>query len=407
MDKLAISGGIPVSPEPIHYGRQYIDYADVKAVSDVLRSPFLTCGPDIPSLEKKLCEVTGARFAVAVCNCTAALHIACIAAGIENGDEVITTPITFAASANCVLYCSGTPVFADIDPETYCIDPAEIEKKITSRTKAVIPVHFTGQSVRHDEIAAICHEHNLLLIEDAAHAIGSSYKGHPVGSLPGADMTCFSFHPVKTVTSGEGGAVTTDSPALYQKLLLARSHGITRDQSQMAHPCDDPWYYEMTDLGYNYRMTDFQAALLESQLKKLDLFSKRRKAIVAQYDKAFQKMPGIIVQKEIPESCPTRHLYIIQLDTDILRCSRRQFFDALAAENIFCQVHYIPVYWHPYYEQHGYPRGLCPKAEHLYERIISLPLYYSLSDEQVSMVIAAIRKITSFYNKKTALKKSE
>jgi UDP-4-amino-4,6-dideoxy-N-acetyl-beta-L-altrosamine transaminase len=406
MNKLAISGGSPVSPEPIHYGRQYIDYADIKAVSDVLRSPFLTCGPDIPSLEKKLCEITGARYAVAVCNCTAALHIACMAAGIGSGDEVITTPITFAASANCILYCSGTPVFADIDPETYCIDPAEIEKKITPRTKAVIPVHFTGQTVQHDEIAALCREHNLLLIEDAAHAIGSTYKGHPVGSLPGTDMTCFSFHPVKTVTCGEGGAVTTNSFELYQKLLLARSHGITREKNQMEHPCDDPWYYEMISLGYNYRMTDFQAALLESQLKKLDLFSKRRKAIVAMYDKAFLKVPEIIIQKEIPESCPTRHLYIIQLNTDALRCTRRKFFDALTAENICCQVHYIPVYRHPYYEHLGYPRGLCPKAEHLYERIISLPLYYSLTDVQVNMVITAVKKITAFYRRKNTTKNS-
>lgn len=399
MEKCAIAGGTPVSDVPIHYGRQYIDDADIRAVEEVLRSPFLTCGPDIPALEEKLCKITGAKYAVVTSNCTAALHIACIAAGIGEGDEAITTPITFAASANCILYCGGKPVFADINPKTYCIDPASIEKCITPATKAVIPVHYTGQSVQHDEIAAICKKHHLILIEDAAHAIGTKYKGQPVGSLPGTDMTCFSFHPVKTVTCGEGGAVTTNDEALYHKLLLARSHGVTHDQSEMVHPSDAPWYYEMVNLGYNYRMTDFQAALLSSQLDKLNLFSARRKEIVKRYNEAFAGVSGIIVQEEIPESDTTRHLYILQIDTNELTCDRRQFFDALAAENIFCQVHYIPVYYHPHYENLGYKRGLCPNAEHLYERIISLPLYYSLTDEQVEKVITAVKRIAAYYHK--------
>ncbi|RKJ44920.1 UDP-4-amino-4,6-dideoxy-N-acetyl-beta-L-altrosamine transaminase [bacterium 1XD8-76] len=397
MQKPAICGGTPACPEPVQYGRQYIDDADIRAVSDVLRSPFLTCGPQIPALEKKFCELTGAKYAVAVSNGTAALHIACIAAGIALGDEVITTPITFAASANCVSYCGGKPVFADIDPETYNIDPDAIEACITPNTKAVIPVHYTGQSVAYDEIAQICKKHGLLLIQDAAHAVGTRYKGNPIGSL--GDMTCFSCHPVKTITSGEGGIVTTDDEALYQKLLLARSHGITRDPSQMHCPSDDPWYYEMVSLGYNYRLTDMQTALLSSQLDKLPVFSARRKEIVKRYDEAFRNVDGIIVQKEIPESDTTRHLYVIQLDPDVLSCSRREFFDAMAAENIHCQVHYIPVYRLPYYQQLGYPEGLCPNAERLYERILSIPLYYTLTDEQVEQVIFAVRKICAYYHR--------
>lgn len=397
MQKPAICGGTPACPEPVQYGRQYIDDADIRAVSDVLRSPFLTCGPQIPALEKKFCELTGAKYAVAVSNGTAALHIACIAAGIAPGDEVITTPITFAASANCVSYCGGTPIFADIDPETYNIDPAAIETCITSKTKAVIPVHYTGQSVAYDEIAQICKKHGLLLIQDAAHAVGTRYKGKPIGSL--GDMTCFSCHPVKTITSGEGGIVTTDDEALYQKLLLARSHGITRDSSEMRQPSDDPWYYEMVSLGYNYRLTDMQAALLSSQLDKLPVFSARRKEIVNRYNEAFRDVDGIIVQKEIPESDTTRHLYVIQLDPDVLSCSRREFFDAMAAENIHCQVHYIPVYRLPYYQQLGYAEGLCPNAERLYERILSIPLYYTLTDEQVEQVIFAVRKICAYYHR--------
>lgn len=397
MEKPAICGGIPACATPVQYGRQYIDEADIRAVTEVLKSPFLTCGPQIPALEQKFCEITGAEYAVAVSNGTAALHIACIAAGIAPGDEVITTPITFAASANCVSYCGGKPVFADIDPETYNIDPAAIEACITPRTKAVIPVHYTGQSVAYDEIAALCKKHGLILIQDAAHAVGTLYKGQPIGSL--ADMTCFSSHPVKTVTSGEGGMVTTNDEALYQKLLLARSHGITRDRAQMVYPSDDPWYYEMVSLGYNYRLTDMQAALLSSQLDKLSAFSGRRKEIVTRYDEAFEKIDGIIVQKEIPESDTTRHLYVIQLDPDVLSCSRREFFDAMAAENIHCQVHYIPVYRLPYYQQLGYPEGLCPKAEQLYERILSIPLYYTLTDEQVEQVIFAVRKICAYYHR--------
>lgn len=395
MEQLAIFGGTPVRTTPLSYGRQYIDEEDIQAVADTLRSDYLTCGPRIEQLEQKLCEVTGAKYCVAVSNGTAALHIAAMAAGVREGDEVITTPITFAASANCALYCGARPVFADINPDTYNIDPDSIRRCITDKTRAVVAVDFTGQAVELDEIRAICKEHNLILIEDAAHSIGTKYNGQPIGSI--ADMTTFSFHPVKTVTAGEGGAVTTNDPVLYQKLLLARTHGITRDRSQMVHPTDDPWYNEQVGFGYNYRLTEFQAALLISQLKKLEAFSKRRKEIVKMYDEAFSQLPELKVQKEIPQSDTTRHLYILHLNADMLKCTRREFFDALRAENIYSQVHYLPVYWHSYYESLGYPKGLCPNAEAYYQQVMSLPLYYSLTDEDVKDVIRAVAKIINYY----------
>ncbi len=397
MEELAINGGTPVRSTTIGYGRQYIDEADIAAVVETLQSPALTCGPKITELEKKLCEVTGAKYAVVVSNGTAALHIVAMAAGIGPGDEVIVSPITFAASANCVLYCGGTPVFADINPKTYNIDPVSIRAKITDKTKAIVAVDFTGQAVELDEIRAICKEYNLILIEDAAHSIGTKYNGQPVGSI--ADMTTFSFHPVKTVTSGEGGAVTTNDEELYRKLRLYPIHGITRNQEEMCNPSDAGWYYEQVDLGYNYRMTDIQAALLISQLDKLPAFSYRRKEIVAKYNEVFKQMPEIMVQEEIAESDTTRHLYILRLNTELLKCDRREFFDALRAENIGTQVHYIPVYWHSYYEKLGYKKGLCPEAEKLYSQILSLPLFYSMTDEDIEDVIKAVKKIVSYYRK--------
>lgn len=397
MEKLAIFGGTPIRENPIHYGRQYIDQDDVDAVVATLTSNLITCGPKVEALERKLCEITGAKYAVVVSNGTAALHLAAMAAGIREGDEVIVSSITFAASSNCVLYCGGTPVFADIRPDTYNIDPEAIKKLITPKTKAIVAVDFTGQAVELNEIRKICQENNLILIEDAAHSLGTIYDGQPVGSI--ADMTTFSFHPVKTVTGGEGGAITTNDEELFRKLRLLRTHGITRNASEMAHPTDDPWYQEQICLGYNYRMTDFQAALLISQLNKLPVFSKRRKEIVKMYDEAFSKMPEIKVQREIPESDTTRHLYILRLDLDKLSCTRREFFDALYAENTCPQVHYIPVYWHSYYEKLGYQKGLCPNAEKFYEEVMSIPLYYSLTDEDVEDVIAAVKKVVAYYKK--------
>lgn len=397
MEKLAIFGGMPVRDTIIGYGHQYIDEDDIQAVVAALKSDYLTCGPKITELKEKLCEITNAKYCVPVSNGTAALHIAAMAAGITVGDEVITTPITFAASSNCVLYCGATPIFADIDPETYNIDPESIRKLITKKTKAVIAVDFTGQAVKLKEIKAICQEHNLLLIEDAAHSIGTKYEGKPVGSI--ADMTTFSFHPVKTATSGEGGAVTTNNKALYDKLVLLHAHGITREHEMMIHQTDDPWYYEQIDYGFNYRLTDIQAALLISQLNKLPLFSARRKEIVAMYDSAFSQIPQLQVQKEIVESDTTRHLYILRFRSEMMTCNRREFYDALKAEHIGSQVHYIPVYWHPYYESLGYKKGLCPAAENYYQEVLSLPLFYSMNDSDVFDVIHAVKKIVDYYKK--------
>lgn len=395
MNKPAICGGTPVRDTKIFYGHQYIDEADIQAVVDVLRSDYLTCGPKIKEAEDKLCEITGAKYAVLCSNGTAALHIACQAAGVSEGDEVITTPITFAASANCALYCGAKPVFADINEETYNIDPACVEALTTEKTKAVVAVDYTGQSVELDRLLEHCHSHHIALIEDGAHVIGTRYKGRCNGSI--ADMTTLSFHPVKTVTCGEGGAVLTNSEKYYKKLLLFRAHGITRDLFQMEHESDGPWYYEQITLGMNYRMTDIQAALLISQLDKLSVFSQRRKAIVKAYDEAFSKLPQIVVQKEIPESDTTRHLYILRINPEKLSINRKEFFEALAAENISCNVHYIPTYYFPYYEKLGYKKGLCPKAEKLYDEIISLPLYYAMSDQDVQDVIAAVTKIAEYY----------
>lgn len=397
MDKPAICGGKPIRGTKIFYGHQYIDDADIQAVVEVLKSDYLTCGPKIEELEKKLCAVTGAKYAVVCSNGTAALHMACQAAGIGAGDEVITTPITFAASANCALYCGAKPVFADINEETYNIDPAHVESLTTEKTKAVVAVDYTGQSVELDRLLAHCRKHNLVLIEDGAHVIGTSYNGKKNGSI--ADMTTLSFHPVKTVTGGEGGAVLTNSEEYYQKLLLYRSHGITKNPAKMEHEPDGPWYYEQVALGMNYRMTDMQAALIISQLDKLPLFMKRRKEIVKAYDEAFSKLPQLFVQKEIPQSDTTRHLYILRIIPEKLKIDRKQFFEALAAENICCQVHYIPVYYFPYYEKLGYQKGLCPKAEKLYEEEISLPLYYAMTDQDVDDVIQAVTKIVEYFKR--------
>lgn len=395
MEKPAICGGEPVRSTKIFYGHQFIDEDDIQAVVDVLKSDYLTCGPKIGELEEKLCEVTGAKYAVVCSNGTAALHIACLAAGVMPGDEVITTPITFAASANCALYCGAKPVFADINENTYNIDPEHVEKLTTERTKAVVAVDFTGQSVELDRLLAHCREHNLVLIEDGAHVIGTSYKGRMNGSI--ADMTTMSFHPVKTVTGGEGGAVLTNSKEYYEKLLLYRAHGITRDPKLMEHEPDGPWYYEQITLGMNYRMTDMQAALIISQLNKLPRFMERRKAIVKAYNEAFSRLPQLFVQQEIPESDTTRHLYILRIRPEKLTIDRKQFFEALAAENICCNVHYIPTYYFPYYEKLGYKRGLCPKAEKLYAEEISLPLYYAMTDQDVEDVIRAVTRIAEYF----------
>lgn len=370
----------------IPYGRQTIEEDDVQAVVDVLRSDYLTTGPKIAEFEKMVADYVGAKYAVAISNGTSALHAACFAAGIQAGDEVITTPLTFAASSNCVLYCGGTPVFADVDPKTYNIDPEDIRRKITDKTKAIIAVHLAGQPCDMDEIHKIAKEHDLLVIEDGAHALGSVYKGKKIGTL--SDMTTFSFHPVKPITTGEGGMIVTDNKEFYQKMMLFRSHGITRDENLMTRN-DGPWFYQQLDLGYNYRITDIQCALGCSQMKKLDRFLARRKEIVAHYNEAFADCENIVTPYQLLETESGWHLYIVQ----VKNCDRRKVFETLREQGIAVNVHYIPVYMHPYYQEHGYKDVHCKNAEEVYSHIISLPLYPALTSEQQKFVIGRVREI--------------
>ena len=372
------------------YGKQFIDEDDITAVVDILRGDFLTTGPSIMDFEKHVANYVGAKYAVAFSNGTAALHGATFAAGIAEGDEVITTPLTFAASANCVLYQGGTVVFADIDPKTYNINPTEIEKKITPETKAIIPVHFTGQPVQLNEIHALAKKYSLVVIEDAAHALGSTYKGKRIGSL--SDMTMFSFHPVKHITTGEGGIITTNNKEYYNKLIQFRSHGITRDPAVMKEN-HGPWYYEMQFLGYNYRMTDIQAALGSSQIKKLDGFVNRRKEIIETYNKAFEQISQVQIPYQLPETDSSWHLYVLKLNLDQLAVSRKEVFEELQKLNIGVNVHYIPVHMLPYYKQLGYKKGSLPLAEKLYEEIISLPLFPLMQEQDVEDVIEAVKLV--------------
>lgn len=396
MECLAINGGKPVRETYLAYGRQSVDDSDICAVIDTLKSDFLTTGPKVDEFEKAIAQYVGAKYAVALSNGTAALHAACYAAGIEEGDEVIVSSMTFAASSNCVLYCGGKPIFVDIDPSTYNIDVNKIEAAITEKTKAIIPVDFTGQSVDMDSIRKIADKYNLLIIEDAAHALGSEYKGCKVGTK--SDMTEFSFHPVKPITTGEGGVVVTNNEELYKKLQLFRSHGITRDESLM-NKNEGPWYYEQIDLGYNYRITDIQCALGLNQIKRLDSFLERRREIVRIYNSAFKNMNEIITPFEEEYSNSGWHIYVIKLDLTMLTVGRKEIFEALKAENIGVNVHYIPVYMHPYYKSLGYKKGLCPEAEKLYDSIITLPLFPEMTDKDIEDAINAIKKVISYYSK--------
>lgn len=372
----------------IPYGRQSIDEKDIKAVEEVLRSDYLTTGPKIEEFERKVAAYTGAKYAVAIANGTAALHAACYAAGIGEGDEVITTPITFAASSNCVLYCGGKPVFADIDEKTYNISPEDIERKITSATKAIIAVHFTGQPCEMEKIHNIARKHNLIVIEDAAHALGAQYKGKMVGSI--SDMTTFSFHPVKHITTGEGGMILTNNDKLYQRLKLFRTHGITRDDKLMTKN-DGPWYYEQLDLGFNYRITDIQCALGISQMDKLPEFLNKRKNIAARYNEAFVCNDNIQIPYQESGCDNAWHLYVIRIKNG----KRKEVFEKLRKAGIGVNVHYIPVYQHPYYRNHGYKDIICPNAEEYYKECISLPLYPGLKDEEQGYVI---KKVLEFAN---------
>ncbi|WP_224796241.1 UDP-4-amino-4,6-dideoxy-N-acetyl-beta-L-altrosamine transaminase [Bacillus pseudomycoides] len=393
---LAIHGGKPVRNHYLPYGKQSIDEDDIQAVINVLKSDFITTGPTIKQFENQVAAYVGAKYAVAFSSGTAALHGACFAAGISHDDEVITTSMTFAASSNCVLYQGGVPVFTDIKSDTYNIDPNLIKDKITNKTKAIIPVHFTGQPVELEKISKIAQEYNLTVIEDAAHALGSTYKKKKIGSI--SDMTMFSFHPVKHITTGEGGIITTNNEDYYQKLLQFRTHGITRNPNNLTEN-HGPWYYEMQFLGYNYRMTDIQAALGLSQLQKLDSFIAKRKQYVSMYNMALKDLPEVILPKQLDHVDSSWHLYIIQLNLPMLKVDRKEIFQALQQENIGVNVHYIPIHLQPYYQKLGYQKGICPNAEKLYESIITLPLFSEMSEQDANDVIQAVKKVINFYKK--------
>ena len=360
------------------YGKQNISEDDIKSVIEVLKSPYLTCGPKVKEFEKAICDYTGAKYCVALNSATSTLHVAMMALGISKGDEVITTPITFLASANCARYCGADVKFADIESDTANIDPNEIEKHITDKTKAIIPVHFAGQSCDMEKIYKIAQKHNLKIVEDAAHAIGSEYKGKKVGCCEYSDMVVFSFHPVKTITTAEGGAVVTNNKELYEKLCAYRSHGMHKD-GEMANT----WEYEMRELGYNYRMTDVQAALGISQLKRLDELKKRRREIVDFYNKNLNIEH--LIEKDFSNAC--FHLYPILIE------DRKDFYFKARQKGLFLQVHYIPVHTQPYYKNLGYKMGDYPKAEEYYRKCISLPLYPDLKDEDLIEITKRIKEL--------------
>jgi len=376
------------------YGKQWLDEDDMAAVRAVLESDYITQGPAIERFERKVADYVGAKYAVAFANGTAALHGACFAAGIGPGDEVITTPITFLASSNCVLYMGGRPVFADIDPRTYNLDPDRAAERITPATKAIIPVDLAGQPAEMDRIVMLARDRGLVVIHDAAHSLGASYGGRKVGTL--GDMTMFSFHPVKHITTGEGGMIVTDYEEYYRKLILFRNHGMTRDPD-MLQSFDGPWYYEMHALGFNYRMTDIQAALGHSQMDKLDKFIARRREIASAYNAAFSEMDGLVTPWQHPSAESSWHLYILRWDLPKFHADRRAIFEALRERNIGVNVHYIPVYRQPYYRSIGYSGIVCTNAESYYASSMSLPIFPRMTDRDVQDVIDAVQDVWELF----------
>lgn len=367
------------------YGRQLIDEEDIQAVVDVLRSDWLTTGPKVDEFEKNLAEKVGSKYAVVFSSGTAALHAAYFVAGLNQGDEIITTPITFAATSNAALYLGAKPVFADIRQDTINIDPAKIEELIGPRTKVIAPVDFAGHPADMDEIMTIARKYNLVVVEDGAHSLGAQYKGRNIGSI--AHMTTFSFHPVKHITTGEGGAVVTDSQNYYEKLLLFRSHGIEKDKLRLSD-YRGLWSQEMQYLGYNYRLSDIQCALGISQLRKLDYFLSKRRELVEYYNNELHDLKDIILPVQQSHIIPAWHLYVIR----VKKAKRSIIFDKLREKGIGTQVHYIPVYWHPYYRNLGYKKGLCPRAEEYYECALTLPLYVTMNRDDVITVSNVIKK---------------
>lgn len=392
--QLALDGGAPVRDGFLPYGKQLIDDDDINAVHEVLKSDWLTTGPNVEGFEADFAHTVGAEYAVAVSNGTAALHCAMFAAGIGPGDEVITTPLTFVATANSIRYLGGTVVFADVCPKTLNIDPQQVESLITSKTKAILAVDFAGHPANLIELRKLADKYKLVLIEDAAHSLGASVNERPVGSI--SDLTTFSLHPVKHITTGEGGVVTTNSDEWTQKLKLFRGHGIETDFKTREQ--QGTWFYDMVSLGFNYRLTDIQCALGRSQLKKLEGWRNKRADIVQTYNQAFSMLEEVTIPHTESGILPSWHLYVLRLNLEKLRVDRQEIFSALRKENIGVNVHYIPVHWHSYYQSLGYEKGNWPIAEENYMRMLSLPLWPGMSEQDIEDTVTAVKKVMHAYS---------
>jgi perosamine synthetase len=389
LETLALYGGAPVRAKLLPYGRQSVGEGDIQAVVEVLRSDWLTTGPKIGEFEERFAARVEAGYAVSFSSGTAALHGAAFAAELGPGDEAITTPLTFCATANCILYQGATPVFADVSRDTLNLEPAEVSRKLNSRTKAVVAVDYAGHPAALDELGQVAKKHGALLIEDASHALGAELHGKRVGGI--ADMTVFSFHPVKHLTTGEGGMVTTNDARLAEVLRRFRNHGISSEARERQDA--GQWFYEMVLLGFNYRLTDIACALGLSQLQRLDANLERRREIAAQYDAAFRDLPGVEIPAVRAGVNPAWHLYPIRLKLEALKAGRGEIFRALRAENLGVNVHYIPVHQHPYYRRRFGIQPRYPVAEAAYERLISLPMFHSMTAQDVEDVVHAVHKV--------------
>lgn len=382
----------------IPYGKQNINQQDIDAVVSVLQSDFLTQGPQVPLFEKTVADYVGTEYALAVNSATSALHIACLALGLQKGDVLWTSPITFVASANCALYCGADVDFVDIDAQTYNMSVDALQQKLLQAKlenklpKIVIPVHLCGQSCDMEKIYALSKEYGFYIIEDASHAIGGKYRSEFIGACKYSDITVFSFHPVKIVTTAEGGMALTNNAILAQKMELLRSHGVTRNTALMSKESEGPWYYQQVELGFNYRMTELQAALGVSQMHRLTQFVEKRHTISKRYNEVLKDLP-VILPYQIPESYSGLHLYVIRLKLDELKVSRKQVFEALRAKGIGVNIHYIPVHTQPYYENLDFKLGDFPVAEAYYDSAISLPMYPDLSDNQIQYVYESLKEV--------------
>ncbi len=384
----------------IYYGKQSISEGDIQSVIDVLRSAFITQGPMIERFERKVADYCGAKYAVAVTNATSALHIACLAANLGDGDCLWTSPVTFVASANCGRYCGANVDFVDINPKTYNMDALVLEEKLRESKKdgklpkVVVPVHLAGQACDMKKIRKLSEEYGFSVIEDASHALGADYLNKKVGSCEFSDMTVFSFHPVKIITTGEGGMILTNNAETYEKLKMLRSHGITRNSSDMTKDSDGPWYYQQVELGFNYRMTDIQAALGYSQMDRLDEFIRCRRYLAKRYGELLKGLPLKIPY--VPDYAnPSWHIYVIRIDFDKVKKTKKQIFEEMREKGIALNLHYIPVHTQPYYEKLGHKPGDCPESIRYYEEALTLPLYYDLTDEEQNYVAEALRDVLS------------